>query len=55
MSAFDSNRDGYLDPSERQDAREFQAGDVTRDGALNFNEFVRVEGKLQKRVLIYLF
>ena len=43
MSAFDSNRDGYLDPSERQDAREFRAGDVTGDGALNINEFARIE------------
>ena len=41
MSAFDSNRDGRLDPNERQDAQEFARGDGNRDGALNINEFSR--------------
>lgn len=46
MSAFDGNRDGFINRLEANDQREFAAGDVTRDGALNFQEFARVESKL---------
>ena len=45
MSAFDSNRDGRVDFLEQTDQREFQAGDMNRDGALNRQEFGRVESK----------
>ena len=45
MSAFDSNRDGYLDYNERMDQAEFQYADGNRDGALNRAEFARVESK----------
>ncbi|UJR35408.1 hypothetical protein I4U23_028165 [Adineta vaga] len=43
MSAFDGNRDGFVDGREINDAREFGAGDVNRDGALNRAEFSRVD------------
>ena len=43
MSAFDSNRNGILDPLERADANEFRFGDANRDNALNLQEFARVE------------
>ncbi|CAF1345136.1 unnamed protein product [Adineta ricciae] len=43
MSAFDGNRDGYFDAAEIADANEVRFADVNRDGALNFNEFARVE------------
>ncbi len=46
MSAFDGNRDGFIDRLENNDAREFQGGDFNRDGALNRAEFSRVESKL---------
>lgn len=45
MSAFDGNRDGFIDRREASDAQEFAAGDVTRDGALNRAEFARVDSK----------
>lgn len=46
MSAFDSNRDGYINRLEGNDQREFQQGDHNRDGALNFQEFARTDSKL---------
>ena len=52
MSAFDSNRDGIIDRNERQDAREFSKGDRNHDGALNLNEFARVEGSTSKRIFV---
>jgi len=45
MSAFDGNRDGFINGAEFNDAREFAAGDVNRDGALNRAEFARVDSK----------
>ena len=45
MAAFDSNRDGRLDPLEQQDRAEQRFADVDRDGALTRQEFSRVEGK----------
>ena len=42
MSAFDGNRDGYLNAAEIADANEVRFADGNRDGALNFNEFARV-------------
>lgn len=45
MSAFDSNRDGFINNLERQDAREFDRGDRNDDGALNRAEFARTDGK----------
>ena len=53
MSAFDSNRDGFLDASERQDAQEFARGDVNHDGALNLREFARIEGSRLKRIAVH--
>jgi hypothetical protein len=46
MSAFDGNRDGFIDRGEANDAREFGAGDFNRDGALNRAEFSRVDSML---------
>lgn len=46
MSAFDENRDGFINRLEANDQREFAVGDATRDGALNINEFARVESTL---------
>ena len=43
MSAFDGNRDGYLNPLEQADQNEFRFADANRDGALNFQEFARAE------------
>lgn len=43
MSAFDGNRDGYINPLEQADQNEFRFDDVNRDGALNFGEFARTE------------
>lgn len=45
MSAFDGNRDGFLNNAERQDGREFNYGDRNNDGALNRSEFARVDSK----------
>lgn len=45
MSAFDGNRDGFLDYNERMDQAEFQFGDANHDGAMNRAEFGRVESK----------
>ena len=50
MSAFDSNRDGYINQLEGNDQREFQGGDRNRDGALNFQEFARTDSKLIETV-----
>ena len=47
MSAFDGNRDGYLNPLERADQNEFRFGDANRDGALNFQEFARTDSMYQ--------
>lgn len=46
MSAFDGNRDGFVNRLEANDQREFQQGDRNRDGALNFQEFARTDSKL---------
>lgn len=43
MSAFDGNRDGYINPLEQGDANEFRFNDRNRDGALNFGEFAQTE------------
>ena len=43
MDTFDSNRNGRLDPLELADQNEFLHADVNRDGALNIQEFARVE------------
>jgi hypothetical protein len=43
MSAFDGNRDGFLNPLEQSDQNEFRFNDVNRDGALNFQEFARTD------------
>ena len=43
MSAFDANRDGYLNANEIADANEVRFADGNRDGALNFNECNRIE------------
>jgi hypothetical protein len=48
MSAFDGNRDGYLNAFEMADANEFRFADANRDGALNFAEFSRVESNYQQ-------
>lgn len=45
MSAFDGNRDGFINNAERQDAREFDRGDRNNDGALNRAEFARTDGE----------
>lgn len=50
MSAFDSNRDGFINQLEGNDQREFQGGDRNRDGALNFQEFARTDSKLIENV-----
>lgn len=43
MSAFDGNRDGFLNPLEQADQNEFRFNDANRDGALNFQEFARAD------------
>ncbi|CAF1316196.1 unnamed protein product [Adineta ricciae] len=43
MSAFDADRNGILDGREQLDRIEQNVADVDRDGALNINEFSRVE------------
>jgi hypothetical protein len=43
MSAFDGNRDGFLNPLEAADQNEFRFSDGNRDGALNFQEFSRAD------------
>ncbi len=50
MSAFDENRDGFLNRNEINDQREFQGGDFNRDGALNRAEFARVDSMLMKQI-----
>lgn len=45
MSAFDSNRDGWLDAQEQTDRIEQRFADTNADGALNISEFSRVEGE----------
>ena len=50
MSAFDGNRDGYLNMNEVADANEVRFADVNQDGALNFNEFARVESAYSNAV-----
>lgn len=46
MSAFDENNDGRMDMQERKDKMEFNYGDKDDDGAMNRQEFGRVEGEL---------
>ena len=45
MNVFDSDRNGYLDPLEQADQNEFRYADVNRDGALNMQEFARIESR----------
>ena len=45
MNAFDGNRNGFLDPLEQADQNEFRFADANRDGALNMQEFARVESR----------
>ena len=49
MSAFDGDRNGILDGREQLDRIEQNVADVNRDGALNINEFSRVEGKVDRQ------
>ena len=46
MSAFDGDRDGHMSFQERKDKMEFGFGDRDDDGAMNRQEFGRVEGQL---------
>lgn len=48
MSAFDENRNGFLNRNEINDQREFQGGDFNRDGALNRGEFGLADSMLMK-------
>ena len=45
MNVFDSDRNGYLDPLERADQNAFRYADVNRDGALNRQEFARIQSR----------
>jgi Ca2+-binding EF-hand superfamily protein len=50
MSAFDENRDGFIERNEAIDQREFQVGDANRDGALNSREFAAVDSMLMRNL-----